>query len=120
MIVTLILLNSGEYLIAQAEELDYEPRCHLRQPYLVTGYTPFKLAKWPKYTDEVDILLHSTTIQTMCVPTENLLNQYLNKIGKTLEEIESPKQVVLAEDRDDYGNRDHLVDEHDEVMYIEE
>lgn len=119
MIVTLLLLNSGEYLISQAEQLEYEPRCHLKEPYLVTGMSPFKLTSWPKYTEEDDILLYSTSIQTMCDPTEKLLEQYLAKVGKTLEEINPPQQL-LAEEREDYGERDYPVDEDDEVMYIEE
>lgn len=117
MIVTLILLNSGEYLIGQAEQLEYEPSCHLREPYHVTGMTPFKLTSWPKYTDEEDILLYSTSIQTMCEPTEKLLTQYLTKVGKTLKEIQTVGQKLLVEEQDDYEDRDFPVDENNEVIY---
>ncbi|AEC53089.1 hypothetical cyanophage protein [Synechococcus phage S-CRM01] len=128
MIVSLILLNSGEYLISQVEQLGIEPSCHLREPYeikelekLELKISPFSfsLKKWPRYTDEEDILLYSRDIKTMCDPSQNVLTKYLETIGKTLEELNPPQQL-LTEDLDDYEERDHYVDENDEVMYIEE
>lgn len=121
MILTLLLLNSGEYLISQAEQLEYEPRCHLKQPYQVTGMGQFTLEKWPKYTDEEDILLHTEVIKTLCEPTVSLLEQYLEKIGKTREEVEAQERRLLTEeDLEELAERDYPLDENGEVMYIEE
>jgi hypothetical protein len=116
--VTLLLLNSGEYLISQTEQLEYEPRCHLQRPYQVTGMSPFELETWPKYTDEEDILLHTEAIKTICEPTASLLEQYLQKIGKTLEEIESQERRLLTEeDLEELAEGDYPLDENGEVMY---
>lgn len=116
--VTLLLLNSGEYLISQTEQLEYEPRCHLQRPYQVTGMSPFELETWPKYTDEEDILLHTEAIKTICDPTASLLEQYLQKIGKTLEEIESQERRLLTEeDLEELAEGDYPLDENGEVMY---
>lgn len=121
MIVTLLLLNSGEYLISQAEQLDYEPRCHLQQPYQVDGYAPFRLTTWPKYTNEEDILLHTEAIKTLCEPTPELLEKYLETIGKTLEEIEAQTPRLLTEeDLEELAEKDYPLDKNGEVMYIEE
>lgn len=121
MILTLLLLNSGEYLISQTEQLEYEPRCHLKQPYQVTGMSPFELERWPRYTDEEDILLHTEVIKTLCEPTESLVEQYLQKVGMTREEIESQeKKFLTEEDLEELAEKDYPLDENGEVMYIEE
>ena len=129
MIATLLLLNNGEYLISLVEQLELEPSCHLNSPYRVTGMVPFELTPWPNYTDEKDILLHSSTIQTMCEPNESLFEQYLIKIGKTREEVKTITQQLLLENKEpeDYGDRDFPVDDNNypiyedgEVLYIEE
>ena len=48
--ISLILLRTGEYLVSQVEELQYEPKVHLTSPYLVSGKTKVTLSVWPHCT----------------------------------------------------------------------
>lgn len=112
----LLLLKSGQTLISLSEQLEYEPRCHLIQPYEVSGKTKVTLTSWPPYTDEKDILLHSDSLLTVVDPTEKLRDQYLKKIGKTLDDLKpSQEQVLLNEDE----NVPEYIDDEYEPMYQE-
>ena len=97
--LSLILLkNPNLSLVAQTEEMPAEPRVHLVQPYVVGGKTKLTLTRWPDYTDDEDILLHSDSLLTVCDPTEELAKLYLKKIGKTVEDIiKDPDRVMLNE-----------------------
>ena len=78
--LSLILLKEPNLtLIAQTDEMPAEPRVHLVQPYVVGGKTKLTLTPWPDYTDDVDILLHSESLLTVCDPTEELASLYLKK-----------------------------------------
>ena len=97
--LSLILLkNPSLSLVAQTEEMPAEPRVHLIQPYVVSGKTKLTLTPWPDYTDDVDILLHSDSLLTVCDPTEKLAKLYLEKVGKTVEDMsKEPDRVMLNE-----------------------
>ena len=97
--LSLILLkNPNLSLVTQSEEMPAEPRVHLIQPYVVSGKTKLTLTPWPDYTDDVDILLHSDSLLTVCDPTEELAELYLKRIGKTVEDItKDPDRVLLNE-----------------------
>lgn len=97
--LSLILLRQPNLtLIAQTDEMPAEPRVHLVQPYVVGGKTKLTLTRWPDYTDDIDILLHSDSLLTVCDPTEDLAKLYLKKIGKSVEDInKDPDRVLLNE-----------------------
>ena len=110
--LSLILLSTGLTLISQIEELEYEPKVHLIEPYVVGGKTKVTLTKWPDYTDDVHILLKSESLLTVCEPTEEIVKMYLKKVGKTEKDLTTPSQpVILTEDEnlldsdDDYEPR---------------
>jgi hypothetical protein len=108
--LALILLKTGQSLVSQTEELEYEPKVHLYQPYLVSGKTKVTLTPWPDYVIDEHILLSSDTLLTVGEPTAKIKKAYLDKIGKTEEELKpKPQPVILTEeeqlpdlDDDDY------------------
>ena len=115
--ISLLLLKTGEYLISQVEELEYEPKVHLTSPYIISGKTKRLLSIWPLHTDDEHILLNSETLLTVCVPTKDLRADYLKKIGVTEEElVERAKPVMLNEENQDWVDD---VDEY-EPRYVEQ
>ena len=95
----LVILRDGTSLISQVAQLEYEPRCHLRNPHVVSGKTKVTLSQFPAHTDDEDILIYSDALLTICEATEKLRVLYLEKIGKTLEDLNSePERVMLNED----------------------
>jgi hypothetical protein len=97
--VVLVILKDGKYIISVVEELEYEPKCHMIEPLLVSEEYTFTL--WPSYTDDRDILIHTTDILTVCEPAEKLKTEYLDKIGKTEEDLTpKPNPVILNESAD--------------------
>ena len=75
--IALVILKNGVTLVAQSDELEYEPKCHLTRPMAVSGDKNVVLTVWPKYTDDVDILLRSDDLLTVCEPTERVLERGL-------------------------------------------
>ena len=118
--LSLILLKTGEYIISQVEEMDYEPRVHMEQPYLIGGKTKVTLTKWPSHTEDTHILLTSDSLLTMCDPTQDLINKYLIKIGKTEEDFQPKDDRVLLNEGEQVPGP--LPDEPDEYepQYVEE
>ena len=110
----LILLKTGETIVSQSEQLEYEPKVHLEQPYLVSGKTKVTLTAWPAHAGDQHILLHSDSLLTVCDPSPTVKALYLKRIGKTDEDfqpkVEEPvllneeEQSVLDND-DDYEPR---------------
>ncbi len=98
--LALIILKTGQTLIAQSDELDYEPRCHLVEPYEVSGKTKVTLTRWPLYTDEKHILLNSDDLLTVIEPNQSVKDSYLKKIGKTEEELQSKENKVLLNEEE--------------------
>ena len=120
MIPTLLILKSGQILVSQSEEMDYEPKVHLVQPYEVTGKTKVSLLPWPSYTPDTHILLRSDDLLTVCEPSKPILELYLKKIGKTIEDFKEKEPtkeppVLLNEDEEIPGGD---FDEY-EPMYTE-
>ena len=118
----LVLLRSGTTLISLSEELEYEPKCHLIEPYEVTGKTKITLTPWPPHTDEKNILLHSDSLLTVVEPTLTLANQYLKKIGKTMEDLQTKDNRVLLNEDENVPDMPPPIPEEDdyEPQYIEE
>ena len=80
--LTLLLLKTGQTLIAQSESLEYEPKCHLLQPYEVSGKTKVTLSAWPPHALDQHILLHSDSLLTVCDPSPTVKAMYLKRINK--------------------------------------
>lgn len=93
--LTLLILKTGQTLIAQSDELDYEPRCHLFQPYEVGGKSKVTLTPWPAHTSDEHILLNSNDLLTVVTPTQSLTDAYLRRIGKTIEDLQPKENKVL-------------------------
>ncbi len=101
--ISVLLLKSGEYLISQVEELEYEPKVHLTAPYLLSGKTKTTLSIWPLHTADDHVLLYSTDLRTVVTPLPEIKAAYLKKVGMTEEElIEKAKPVILNEDNQDW------------------
>ena len=115
--ISLLLLKTGEYLVSQVEEMQYEPKVHLTSPYLVSGKTKVTLSVWPSYCSDDHVLLHSEVLQTVLTPLPEIRAAYLKKIGVTEEDlIEKAKPVMLNEDNQDWVDD---VDEY-EPRYVEQ
>jgi hypothetical protein len=101
--ISLILLRTGEYLVSQVEELQYEPKVHLTAPYLVSGKTKVSLSIWPLHSSDTHILLNSDSLLTIATPLPEIRAAYLKKVGLTEEDlIEKAKPVILNEDNQDW------------------
>jgi hypothetical protein len=116
--ISLILLRTGEYLISQVEELQYEPKVHLTTPYLVSGKTKVTLKMWPDHCTDTHVLLHSESLMTVLTPLPEVRAAYLKKIGMTEEDLtEASKPVILNEDNQDWVDDDNS---EYEPRYVEE
>ena len=115
--LALILLKTGQSLVSQIEELEYEPKVHLLQPYLVSGKTKLTLTTWPDYVVDEHILLHSDTLLTVGEPTSKIKKAYLDKVGKTEEELKPKPQPVILNEEEQLSE---LEDDGYEPEYIEE
>jgi hypothetical protein len=109
--VMLVLLKTGEYLIGFVEELEYEPKCHINQPHRVTGLDKFKLDRWPDYSHDEDLLIHSESILTMCDPSTMLRLQYLEMVTPPDIKERANEPVLLQEDAES--------DDEDDTFYVE-
>lgn len=117
--LTLLLLKTGQQLICLSEQMDYEPACHLVEPYLVSGKVKPTLSAWPPHTKDDHILLYSEALLTASTPTDALRDAYLKKIGKTLEEV-TPKELdkLLLQENEQVIDPD--IDPEYEPMYVED
>ncbi len=70
----IIILKSGIHLISKVEQLEEEPSCHLQDPYLIKD--DGTLEPWPRYTDDVDILIYSEIIATIVNATSAMKAKY--------------------------------------------
>ena len=95
-----MVLKTGQKLIACSEELDYEPKVHLIEPYEVTGKTKVTLTPWPGHTDDKHILLRSDDLLTVVTPLKSIADSYLKKIGKTYDDLQ-PKETKIQLNEED-------------------
>lgn len=102
--LSLLILKNNLTLIAQTDELDYEPKVHMIQPYSVSVGKNVVLTPWPVGTDDEDILLRSEDLLTVCEPSEQVVKSYLRKVGKTLKDLTEPKEGDRVEvtEHEDY------------------
>ncbi len=72
-----IELINNSFIIADVEDLDEEPSCYLKNcREILENGDDIELKKWPRYTDEVDTLIHSNRIVTISKPSEELVTGY--------------------------------------------
>jgi len=116
--LALIVLKSGQTLVSQSDELDYEPKVHLVNPYVVSGKTKITLTRWPEYTDDTHVLLRSDDLLTVCEPTELVIEAYCKKIGKKPEDFEvaeeekEEQKMLLTEEEGSIRNNDDSYEPH--------
>ena len=101
MSLSLIILKGSEtILVAQTEQLEYEPKVHLINPHVVSGTTNVVLKPWPSYTDDTHILFNSESLLTVCDPSEKVRAAYMKKCNLKEEDL-LPKEsepVMLTEE----------------------
>ena len=116
--LALVHLKTGQVLVSRSEELEYEPKVHLIEPYSVSGQKKITLTPWPPYTDDGHILLNSNDLLTVCEPTPALVESYAKKVGADPASFivkEEDQKVLLNEDGGDIPSEDGY-----EPEYIEE
>ena len=114
--VKVVLLKTGQSLVSQVEELEYEPKVHLLSPYSLSGKTKVSLTPWPEYVSEEHILLPSDILLTVAEPEAKIKKSYLDKVGKTEEELKpKPRPVILNEEE----QAPELEDDDYEPEYVE-
>ena len=77
--LNVIELINGKIIVADVEELDEEPSCYMKNCREVVNDT--ELIKWPKYTDEVSVLIYANRIITMSEPTDTMTELYNKTIN---------------------------------------
>ena len=113
----LLILSSGEQLIAYTDELPEEPSCHLYRPHTIGGKTKLTLTPWPSNSDDDHILFRSADLLTVCSPNEKAKAAYTAKVKPP--EV-SPKPVQLNEDEQIPNEYLDAIDQNYEPRYIEE
>lgn len=117
--VTNVYLKTGECIIGFVDELPVEPSCHINQPYQITKEVTHEadlmssLKKWPKYTNEEDIILHTDSILTMCEPKEDIRLAYLLRVKPNVLEKPDQEPILLQEEPVD------PMDDIDDTFYVE-
>ena len=104
----LVLKNPSLTLVSLCEQLEYEPKVHLKKPHVVSGKTKLTLTKWPDYTDDEHVLITSDNLLTVCDPSPAVRAAYLKKVKMTEEDLipkEEPK-ILLNEDEELLDNYD--------------
>lgn len=76
--IKLILLKNGTYLISQLEEMEMEPSVFLSYPMEVMDDEV--LIRYPKHTNQTDLLLYSDMLATIVEPTTGLLAKYIEHL----------------------------------------
>lgn len=121
--LALVVLRNGTTLVAEIDQLDYEPKVHLTSPHTVSGKTKLALTRWPEYAVDTHILLRSDELLTVCEPEERLVKSYLNKVGKTEADlIDEPQPAMLNEEAptQELPQEDFYGDDEYEPRYVED
>ncbi len=113
----LLILSSGEQLIAYVDELPEEPSCHLYRPHTIGGKTKLTLTPWPLHSNDDHILFMSTSLLTVCSPDEKVSAAYTAKVKAPKPQ---PKPVQLNEDEQVPNEFLDAIDADYEPRYIEE
>ena len=121
--LSLIVLKNDTVLVAQSDQLEYEPKCHLVNPCTISGTTKLALKRWPTHTDDEHILLRSEDLLTVCEPSEKVAAAYLKKYKLNASDFsepltQEPESVMLNEQAPLEGVPDFEDDY--EPRYVEE
>ena len=93
--ISLVILKNGTYLVAQTDELEYEPKCHMTKPMSVSGTKNTVLSSWPAYTDDEHVLLRSEDLLTVCDPNEAVLAAYMKKCGIKASDLNKATEAAI-------------------------
>ena len=100
--LTLLLLKNPQVtLVSLCEQLEYEPKVHLKKPHVVSGKTKLTLTRWPDHTEDDHVLITSDNLLTVCEASPAVREAYLKKIGMTEEDLkpkEEPKVLLNEEE----------------------
>ena len=97
--LAIILLKTGQTLIAATDQLEYEPKVHLFCPCTISGKQKVVLTRWPEYTNDEHILLQSDILLTLCEPTDEIAEAYTRKYKRQIDTAKKQAEpVVLNED----------------------
>lgn len=109
----LLVLMDGTALITYTDELEYEPKVHCWKPHLISGKTKVVLSSWPVHTNDIHVLLNSSSLLTVCDPTPEVLSAYVKKVGQP--PTNKKKEPVLLQEDENVPDGDEY-----EPDYIEE
>lgn len=81
----ILILKNDAILISEIEELETElggPDCKLTNPcqMFVSNETTYELKKWPVFTNQRELMIHSDSIFTIVDPKPDQVELYLNTI----------------------------------------
>ena len=83
--VKILILKNDAILITEVEEVESElggPDCKLINPcqMLVSNATTYELNRWPVFTDQKELMIHSDSIFTIVDPKPDQVELYLKTI----------------------------------------
>jgi hypothetical protein len=81
----ILILKNDAILITEVEEVETElggPDCRLKNPcqMFVSDATTYELKKWPVFTDQRELMIHSDSIFTIVDPKPDQVELYLKAI----------------------------------------
>ena len=109
----LVLKNPPLTLVSLCEQLEYEPKVHLKKPHVVSGKTKLTLTKWPDYTDDEHVLITSDNLLTVCEPTTAVRESYLKKVGMTEEDLKPKEEPKVLLNEEDTVPEDEWIDDYE-------
>ena len=103
-----IELINNSFIIADVEDLDEEPSCYLKNcREILENGDDIELKKWPRYTDEVDTLIHSNRIVTISKPSEEVDKGVENKTLSAFPSLprgQKAENVLVGKEAGPHGN----------------
>lgn len=81
----ILILKNDAILITEVEEVETElggPDCKLINPcqMFVSDETTYELKRWPVFTDQKELMIHSDSIFTIVDPKPDQIELYLKTI----------------------------------------
>jgi len=81
----ILILKNDSILISEIEEVESElggPDCKLINPcqMFVSNETTYELKKWPVFTNQRELMIHSDSIFTIVDPKQDQVQLYLKTI----------------------------------------
>jgi hypothetical protein len=81
----ILILKNDAILISEIEEVESElggPDCKLTNPcqMFVSNSETYELKKWPVFTDQTELMIHSDSIFTIVDPKQDQIELYLKTI----------------------------------------